>query len=90
MPMKTAKKPAILLASAMAMAISMAAAEKAGAAEDKEKCYGIAKAGKNDCVTAGGSCAGSAKKDNQADAYLILPKGTCEKIVGASLSPKKS
>ncbi|MHA1597228.1 MAG: BufA1 family periplasmic bufferin-type metallophore [Alphaproteobacteria bacterium] len=82
------KKPALLIASAMAMALSMAVVSKAEAAE-KEKCYGVAKAGKNDCVTANGSCAGSAKKDNQKDAYLILPKGTCDKIVGASLAPIK-
>ena len=81
---KSLKKPALLIASAMAMALTMAVAEKAQAAGEKEKCYGVAKAGKNDCVTANGSCAGSSKKD----AYLILPKGTCDKIVGASLSPK--
>ena len=85
---KSLKKPALLSASAMAMALTMAVAEKAQAAGEKEKCYGVAKAGKNDCVTANGSCAGSSKKDAQTDAYLILPKGTCDKIVGASLSPK--
>ena len=54
-----------------------------------EKCYGIVKAGKNDCQTASGSCAGTAKQDAQKDAWVYLPKGTCEKIVGASLSPQK-
>jgi len=73
----------------MAMALSLAAVERAQAEGEKEKCYGIAKAGQNDCVTANGSCAGSAKKDAQGDAYLILPKGTCDKIVGASLSPRQ-
>ena len=82
------KTSTVLVASAMAVALSMAVVNEAQAAE-KEKCYGVAKAGKNDCVTANGSCAGSAKKDNQKDAYLILPKGTCDKIVGASLSPIK-
>lgn len=52
-----------------------------------EKCYGIVKAGMNDCSTATSSCAGSATKDKQKDAFLLLPKGTCEKIVGASLKP---
>jgi len=87
MPTKTIKKPTIIVASLMAMALSVAAVEKAQAEGDKERCYGIAKAGQNDCVTANGSCAGSAKKDAQGDAYLILPKGTCDKIVGASLTP---
>jgi len=52
-----------------------------------EKCYGIVKAGMNDCSTATASCAGSATKDKQKDAFLLMPKGTCEKIVGASLKP---
>lgn len=59
------------------------------AAEPKtEKCYGIVKAGMNDCPTVNGSCAGSAVKDNQADAFILLPKGVCNRIVGGSLTPK--
>jgi uncharacterized membrane protein len=54
-----------------------------------EKCYGIVKAGKNDCATATQSCAGSAAKDNQPDAFIFLPKGVCEKIVGGSLTLKE-
>ncbi len=50
-----------------------------------EKCYGIVKAGKNDCQTTHDSCSGSAKKDKQKDAFILLPKGTCDKIVGGSL-----
>lgn len=58
-------------------------------AEDKpEKCYGVVKAQKNDCQTSSGSCAGTVKKDSQADAWIYLPKGTCDKIVGAGLKPK--
>lgn len=55
-----------------------------------EKCYGIVKAGKNDCATATHSCAGSATKDSQPDSYLLVAKGLCEKIVGGSLTPKES
>jgi uncharacterized membrane protein len=55
--------------------------------QDTEKCYGIAKRASNDCATAKASCAGSATKDNQADAFLLLPKGLCEKIAGGSLKP---
>lgn len=54
-----------------------------------EKCYGVVKAGKNDCQTSNSACAGTAKKDGQKDAWLFLPKGSCEKIVGASLKPGK-
>ena len=51
-----------------------------------EKCYGVAKAGKNDCQTKHSSCAATAKKDSQRDAWLSVPKGSCEKIVGGSLT----
>lgn len=54
-----------------------------------EKCYGIAKAGKNDCQTKTSSCAGTSKQDAQKDAWLSVPKGTCEKIVGGSLQSKR-
>jgi uncharacterized membrane protein len=60
------------------------------AAEEKkpEKCYGVVKAGKNDCQTSAGACAGTAKTDGQPDAWIYLPQGSCEKIVGGSLKPK--
>lgn len=54
-----------------------------------EKCYGIVKMGMNDCATAKASCAGSSTQDNQKDAFLMMPKGICEKIVGGSLEAKK-
>jgi len=58
----------------------------AASAEAKmEKCYGISKAGKNDCQTNTSACAGTAKKDGQKDAWIYVPQGTCDKIVGGSL-----
>lgn len=57
----------------------------AGLAE-MEKCYGVAKAGKNDCATAAHSCAGNSKTDGEA--WLNTPKGLCDKIVGGSTKPK--
>ena len=53
---------------------------------DQEKCYGIVKAGMNDCQTATSKCAGSSTKDKQIDAFILLPKGLCDKIVGAKKS----
>ncbi|MGF1751807.1 MULTISPECIES: DUF2282 domain-containing protein [Vibrio] len=53
-------------------------------AAEKEKCYGVAKAGKNDCATKTSSCAGTAKEDNQTDAFVVLPKGVCGKLAGGS------
>lgn len=49
-----------------------------------EKCYGIAKAGKNDCQTNNSACAGTSTKDRQPDAWIYVPRGSCDKIVGGS------
>ncbi|NVK42566.1 MAG: DUF2282 domain-containing protein [Oceanospirillaceae bacterium] len=53
-----------------------------------EKCYGVAAKGKNDCQTATSSCAGTTKQDRQSDAFIAVPKGTCSKIAGGSLTAK--
>ncbi|HEX4044040.1 MAG TPA: DUF2282 domain-containing protein [Gammaproteobacteria bacterium] len=55
-----------------------------------EKCYGISKAGKNDCASGSGACAGQAKADGAKNAWLGLPKGTCERIVGGSTTEGSS
>jgi uncharacterized membrane protein len=70
-----------LAAIAVSVALSTAPALAAG---DKEKCYGIAKAGQNDCATADGShsCAGQAKVDKAANEWKYVAKGTCEKEGG--------
>ena len=54
-----------------------------------EKCYGVAKAGKNDCATSAHGCATEARKDGDKQEWISVPKGTCEKIVGGSLTPGK-
>ena len=56
---------------------------------NSEKCYGVAKAGKNDCAGAAHACAGQSTKDASAKEFIKLPKGTCERVVGGSLSPGK-
>ena len=61
-------------------AVSAVAADKAA----QEKCFGVAAAHQNDCATANNSCAGSAGKDRQADAFVYLPKGLCTKIAGGT------
>ncbi len=53
-------------------------------AAGKEKCYGVVKAGQNDCATKTSSCAGTAKEDGQKDAFVVVPKGLCDKLVGGS------
>lgn len=85
-----------LIASAIAGAIALGAAG-AGFSQEvgkpapvpsykSEKCYGIAKAGKNDCQTRASSCAGTSKRDGQADAWIYVPEGTCGKIVNGMLT----
>ena len=83
----------LLIGSAIASALTFAAVTStvtmAGDSKKMEKCYGVAKAGKNDCKAgAGTSCAGSSTKDAQGDAWMYVAKGTCEKIVGGSLAAK--
>ena len=86
----------VRLASAMAVALSLAVhtAAQAGPAPvpkfEHEKCYGIAKAGQNDCQTANSSCAGTSKRNSQGDAWLYVPKGSCDKVVGGSTKPRQS
>ena len=52
----------------------------------QEKCYGVARSGKNDCATSTSSCAGTAKQDGQKDAWVYVPKGSCQKLSGGLLS----
>lgn len=77
-----------LVKSAMMSFFMLAASGQAIAEESSpatEKCYGVVKAGMNDCATATASCAGSATKDNQSDAFILLPQGVCDKLAGGSL-----
>jgi uncharacterized membrane protein len=57
----------------------------------KEKCYGVAKAGQNDCASVVGthSCAGQAKADNDPTEWKLAAKGTCEKMGGKLIAAKK-
>jgi len=53
-----------------------------------EKCYGVVKAGKNDCAGAAHACAGQSKVDSNGKDYVLLPNGTCSRLVGGSLTAK--
>lgn len=82
-----------LLASAVALtlvgAVSSAHAEDTTAPAEKEKCYGVVKAGQNDCAAADGShsCAASAGVDASGQEWIMLPAGLCTKLVNGSLEP---
>lgn len=79
---------ATTLVLALGSALSIAALPTtAHAAEDMEKCFGVAMKGKNDCAAgAGTTCAGTSKLNDQANAWKLVPKGTCEKTA-SSTSP---
>ena len=80
-----------ILATALGGLLALNVATQAQAAEDagaKEKCYGVAKAGKNDCAANGHSCAVQAKADGHGKEWVQLPKGVCEKLASGSTSPK--
>lgn len=71
----------LAVASAFATALGLAAMGQAAIAADEEKCFGVAKAGENDCKAAGGvSCGGHATMDYQGNAYKLVPAGTCATI----------
>jgi uncharacterized membrane protein len=85
-------KASLIAASALAAAIALPMIAEAGPAAmptgfQAEKCYGVAKAGLNDCQTASHSCAGTATKDMDHASWIYVPAGTCAKIAGGSTMP---
>lgn len=83
------KKSQFLKSTTLAIAgLTMFAGSQALAADKKmEKCYGVVKAGKNDCASAKAgahSCAGGAKADGEKSEWILLPAGTCERLVNGS------
>lgn len=82
-----------LIAAALATICATGAVSAADTANvsEKEKCFGISKAGQNDCAAADGThgCAGQATLDNGAAEWNHVPKGTCEKAGGTLQMPKK-
>jgi uncharacterized membrane protein len=86
----TMNKRQVLLAAAFAT-VCVAGIGSAQAADTaKEKCFGIAKAGQNDCASVTGvhSCAGQSKADNDKSEWKYVAKGTCQKA-GGSMKPAK-
>ena len=85
-----------LLASAVHAAPLTKAEADAAVAAHKEKCYGVALKGQNDCFAgAGTSCAGTSTADYQGNAWKLVAKGTCTTIStpnghGGSLTPMKA
>ena len=89
----------LVVSSALASVLSLGLAAAAGAASHaaaadkaKEKCYGIAKAGANDCANLSGthSCAGQNKADNDAAEWKYVAKGTCKDLKGLNADEAKA
>ena len=81
----------LIVVSAIAAILSGASlGAGSAAAEESEKCYGIAAANQNDCQTASNACAGQVAEAERGDAWISVPSGTCQKISGGSLEPKQS
>jgi uncharacterized membrane protein len=85
----------LVVSSALASALAMGLLTQASAqdkAAAKEKCYGIAKAGQNDCANLSGthSCAGQAKADNSPDEWKYVAKGTCKEMKGLNADEAKA
>lgn len=66
---------------AAGIAAGLATSPAHAAAPAMEKCYGVAKAGQNDCAAGPGtSCAGTSTRDYQGNAWKLVKKGSCESI----------
>ena len=74
------------IAGLLTLATSTSAVAGAIHCEERERCYGVVKAGLNDCATATSACSGTSKQDFQKDAWIYIAKGTCEKL-GGTLKP---
>lgn len=81
-----------LLASAALAAVIAAGVSAPAQAGSKEKCYGVAAAGQNDCANLAGthSCAGQSKLNNDNGEWKLVKKGTCSTLGGLSKSEAKA
>ncbi len=80
-----------LVAAAAATLLSSVFVATPAMAQSKEKCYGIAKAGQNDCANLSGShsCAGQSKLDNDKGEWKYVAKGTCKQLMGLTADEAK-
>ena len=83
--MSPIKIGAATMLGALALSAVAASAQPVPMPAASEKCFGIAKAAKNDCAAGAHSCAGQATKDMDKTSFVYLPKGACAKIAGGAL-----
>jgi uncharacterized membrane protein len=87
----------VIVSSALASVLALGLIAQVSAADDKtakdakEKCFGVAKAGQNDCANLSGthSCAGQSKVDSGADEWKYVAKGTCKQMKGKTADEVK-
>jgi len=81
-----------LITSALASVLAMNLASGSAWAGEPgmEKCAGIVKAGENDCATSTTACHGSVSVDGYNEAWIYVPQGTCDKIVGGHISHQRA
>ena len=87
MKQQTTIQAAIAGLFALGLAGSVAAGPVAPDAT-KDKCFGIAKAGQNDCAAGKHACAGQSTVDNDPMSWKYVAKGTCDKVGGKEMAPK--
>ena len=84
------------VSSLIALGAGISATAFADDHEGMEQCAGVIRGGMNDCATSKNACHGHVKEDGNPDAWIYVPKGTCDKIAGARVvkvvdpTPKKS
>ena len=79
-------KPLVTAAIAGAFALTALGLSPVQAQDDDlEKCYGVVKAGKNDCAGPGHTCQGQAKADADPKEFILVPAGTCERLVNGQV-----
>lgn len=81
-----------MIAAAAASLLSLTLVAAPAVAQEKEKCFGIAKAGQNDCASLAGthSCAGQSKVDNDKGEWKYVAKGTCKQMKGLTMEEAKA
>lgn len=81
-----------MIAATAAAVMSMSMIAVPAAAQEKEKCFGIVKAGQNDCASANGShsCAGQSKVDMDKSEWKYVAKGTCKTMKGLTAEEAKA
>lgn len=81
-----------MIAATAAAVMSLSIVAPATAAQEKEKCFGIAKAGQNDCASISGahSCAGQSKVDMDKMEWKYVAKGTCKDMKGLTAEEAKT